>query len=123
MRNPDAQHAPIQSGAEVLTPSLKNHKNIGSLSNTGSDPLKNHKTTEPAFHVGPSSARQRNMAFPWRADDGPLIVVFHSSLLHVIKVVSVGPSPTKLSGSAHAQYVLALALYHTKCVVSVTLVG
>ena len=33
---------------------LKNHKNIRFLSNTGPDPLKNHKATKP------SSARQRN---------------------------------------------------------------
>ena len=39
---------------------LKNHKNIGFLSNTGPDPLKNHKATKPAFNVGPPSARQRN---------------------------------------------------------------
>ena len=32
---------------------LKNHKNIGFLSNTGPDPLKNHKATKPAFNVGP----------------------------------------------------------------------
>ena len=60
-------------------PPLKNHKNIGFISNTDPDPHKIHK----AFHVGPSSARQQNailMAFRWRADDGPLIVVFGSSL-------------------------------------------
>ena len=39
---------------------LKNHKNIGFLSNSGPDLLKNHKATEPAFNVGSSSARQRN---------------------------------------------------------------
>ena len=52
---------PIQRGGEqgVRTP-LKNHKNIGFLSNSGPDPLKDHKATEPAFHVGPSSARQGN---------------------------------------------------------------
>ena len=47
--------------------SLKNHKNIGFLCNSGPDPLKNHKVTKSAFNVGPSSARQR-----WRADDGPI---------------------------------------------------
>ena len=36
-------------------PSLKNHKNIGFLCNTGPDPPKNHKATKPAFNVGPSS--------------------------------------------------------------------
>ena len=35
-------------------------QNIGFLSNTGPDPLKNHKATKPAFNVGPSSARQPN---------------------------------------------------------------
>ena len=39
---------------------LKIHKNIGFFSNTGPNPLKNHKATKPEFNVGPSSARQRN---------------------------------------------------------------
>ena len=39
---------------------LENHKNIGFLSNTGPDPLKNHKATKLAFKVGLSSAHQRN---------------------------------------------------------------
>ena len=30
------------------------------FSNTGPDPLKNHKATKPALNVGSSSARQRN---------------------------------------------------------------
>ena len=38
----------------------KNIKGIWFHSNIGPDPLKNHKATEPAFNVGPSSARQRN---------------------------------------------------------------
>ena len=38
---------------------LINHKNIGFLSNTGPDPLKNHKATKPEFNVGPSLAHQR----------------------------------------------------------------
>ena len=54
----------------------------GFLSNSGPDPLKNYKATEPAFNVGPSWARQPNailMAFRWRADDGPLIGPFGST--------------------------------------------
>ena len=39
----------------------KNHKNIGFLGNSGPDPLKNHKATEPAFNVGQSLARQQNV--------------------------------------------------------------
>ena len=73
-----------RGGQGVRTPPpLKYHKAIGFLSNTGPDPLENHKATMPAFYVGPTSARQRNaikMAFRWRANDGPLIVVFESSL-------------------------------------------
>ena len=59
----------------------KYHTNLGFLSNSSPDPLNNHKATKPAFNVGPSLARQRNaleMAFRWRADDGPLLVVFGS---------------------------------------------
>ena len=40
-------------------PPLKNYNNIGFLSNTGPDPLKNHKATKPAFNFGPLLARQR----------------------------------------------------------------
>ena len=60
-------------GPDPPPPPLKNHKNIGFLSNTGPDPLNNHKATKPEFHVQP---------FRWRTDDSPLIVVvFGSSLL------------------------------------------
>ena len=62
-------------------PPLKNHKNIGSLSNSGPDTLINHKATKPAFNVGSSWARQQNaikMGFRWRADDDPNVVVFGS---------------------------------------------
>ena len=61
----------------------KIYKNRGFLSNADPDPLKNYKATKPAFNVGSSWARQRNaflMAFHWRADDGPLLVVFGFSL-------------------------------------------
>ena len=48
-------------GGRGSGPSMKNHKNIGFLSNSGPNSLKNHSATEPAFNVGPSSARQRNV--------------------------------------------------------------
>ena len=63
---------------------MKNHKNIGLLTNTGPVPLKTHNATKPAFDVGPSSARQRNaiaMAFRWRTDDGPFISVLYLDTL------------------------------------------
>ena len=41
----------------------KNHKNIGFLSNTGLDPLKNNKTTKPVFNVGPSFRRMAENGF------------------------------------------------------------
>ena len=53
--------------------SLENHKTIGFLSNTGPDPLENHKTgldplenhktIKPAFNVGPLSAHQGNTIY------------------------------------------------------------
>ena len=98
------------AGPEVGT-GVKNHKNVGFLSNTSLDPLKKYKATKPAFNIGPSSARRRDViliAFHWRADDGPLIVVFGSS--HQLKeiVVKAGPPLTKLSGSAHGRLRRAL---------------
>ena len=47
--------------------SLKNHKNIGLLSNTDLDSLKNHKASKPEFNVWPSSALQHS------SDDDPHI--------------------------------------------------
>ena len=41
-------------------PSLKYHKSIGFLSNTGLEPLKTHKAETHKFNFGPSLARQRN---------------------------------------------------------------
>ena len=71
---------------------------------TGPDPLKSHKSTKPAFNVWSSSARKRNaisVAFQWRADDGPLLVVFgspHPSSAN--KTSEFDPSDTS-SGSVH----------------------
>ena len=84
-------------GQGVQTP-LKNGINIWFLSNPGPDPLKNHKATKSAFHVGPLSV------FCWGVDGGPLIVVFGSSFLKKQKNkegVSVGTPLAKLSGSVH----------------------
>ena len=54
-------------------PLEKTHQKVRFLSNIGPDPLKNHKANKPAFNVGRSSVRQ---PFRWRAEKGPLIVVF-----------------------------------------------
>ena len=45
-------------GGRGSGPPLKNHKNIGFLSNAGPDSLKNHKSIKPAFNFVHSSARQ-----------------------------------------------------------------
>ena len=48
-------------GEQGFNPPPENYKHfIGFLSNSGPDPLKNYKATEPASNVGPPSARQRN---------------------------------------------------------------
>ena len=75
-------------GGQGVRTHLKNHKAIGFLTNTSPDPLKNHIATKPAANVGPSSTRHRNailMAFRWWANDGPLLVVFGSSLPSSLK--------------------------------------
>ena len=41
-------------------PPPEKSQNIGFLSNTGQDDLKNHKAAKPAFNDGPSSARLQN---------------------------------------------------------------
>ena len=46
-------------GGEGGQDPLKNHKNIGFLSNSGPDSLENHKATKPSFNNGPPSTRQR----------------------------------------------------------------
>ena len=73
-------HALIQrrGGGRARIPSI-NHKAIGSLSNTGPNPLKNDRCTKPVLNFGPSSAHQRNTV-RYRADDGPFLVVFGPSL-------------------------------------------
>ena len=85
IKNETNMHWRIQGGGggQGSGPLPEKSQNIRFLSNTGPDPLKIHKATEPAFNVGPSSFRQRNvieMAFRWRADDGPFIVIFGSSI-------------------------------------------
>ena len=58
----DFSWADSDGGQEVWTPPPPPEKSqkVGVLSNTGLDPLKYLKATEPAFSVGPSQARQRN---------------------------------------------------------------
>ena len=49
------------------SPPPKYHKHVGFPSNTGQDPLKNHKATKTSIQFGPSSARQRNTIFNKRS--------------------------------------------------------
>ena len=49
-------------------------QNIGFPSNTGLDPLKNHKATKPTFNVGPSSAAESPLK--WRFAGGPMMARF-----------------------------------------------
>ena len=69
-------------GGSGPPPPPEKSQKIGFLNNSGHDQLENHKATKSAFNVWQSSAHQRNaisMAFCWRADNGPLIVVIGSS--------------------------------------------
>ena len=54
--------------------------------------------TKSAFNVGPSSTRQGNaieMAFRWRADDGPFIVVFVSYSYQLKKKLKQNWTPSE----------------------------
>ena len=80
-------HARIQRGGtggpDPPPPPPKNHKNIEFLSNTGPDPQEfsklpsQHSTLGHHRHVSETPLIK---AFRWRADDGPLLVIFGSSL-------------------------------------------
>ena len=60
-------------GGQVVRPPLwEITKNIGFLSNTGPDPLKNHKATKPAFNVG-YHRHASETPFNWRFAGGPMM--------------------------------------------------
>ena len=67
-----------RGGDRGSVPPLVNHKNIGFLSSTGPDPLKNHKATNPAFNV--RHARETPLQWLslagrwWPANSGILIL-------------------------------------------------
>ena len=83
--------ARIQSGEQgVLTP-LKNHNNMGLLSNNGPDPLKVTKLPSQHLMLGHhqhASESLFKMAFRWRSDDG---VVFRSHQLKRTLSKLLGP--------------------------------
>ena len=69
-------------GTGAQHPPLKNHKNIWYSSNTGLDPLKNHcyQASIQCLAIIGTPSKRHFMAFCWRADDGPLLVVLGSSI-------------------------------------------
>ena len=85
-------------------PPLKNHKTIGFPSNTGPDPLKKSQGYQASIQCWAINGTIVKLHFNgvcWRADVGPLMVVFGSSLPSSTKkknVVKVGPPLAKLSG-------------------------
>ena len=83
-------HARIQRGmgaGGTDHPPEKSH--IGFLSSTGPDPLKNHKTIKPAFNLGQTSTRQRNV-IKWRFAGGQMMARswwhLDSSSTHQLKI-------------------------------------
>ena len=102
-------HAPIQrDGQGVRTPPPpppEKSQNYRVSQQFCSGHPENRKAFKPAFNDRPSSSRQLNaikIAFRWRADDGPIIVVFGSSFPSSTKNRCQRWTPLiKLSGSAH----------------------
>ena len=66
-----------EEGTGGLDPTPKNHKNIGFSSNTGPDPLEKHcyQASIQCWGIIGTPAKRNLIAFRWRVDDGPLIVV------------------------------------------------
>ena len=81
-------------------PPLEKSQNIGFLSNTGPDPLNNHKATKPAFNVGPSLCHWNSVSLAghWPPLSGFWI---SSSIKKIKNKPRVGPPLKKLSGSTH----------------------
>ena len=67
-------------GEQAVQTSSQKSQNLGILSKTSLDLLKNRKATKPEFNVGPSSASQR-----WRVDDGRLIYWFIHPIINYEK--------------------------------------
>ena len=104
-----------RGGTEGPDPPPENHENVGFSSNTGPDPpgksLLSNQHLMFGHHRHTSEAPFNGVSLA--ADDGPLIVVFGSSLPTSTKkkkkkkkknIVKVGPPLTKHSGSAHDFY-------------------
>ena len=97
-------------GQGVRTPHpMKHQKNIGFLSNTGSDPMKLliAKLSSQHLMLGPHWHCSETL-FKWRFAGVPMIVrlQWYADPLspHQLKnVVKVGPPLTKLSGPAHGR--------------------
>ena len=72
-----------EGGGQGSGPPLKNHKNIGFHSNTVPDSLKKSQSYQASIQcwatIAPPAKRYL-MVFCWWADDGPLLVLFGSSL-------------------------------------------
>ena len=98
----------IQRGDGESRSPIKNHKNIGLLSNTDLDPLKNHKSCRASIQCWAIIGTPYGISLA--TDNDPLIVVFGSSQKlkkqqqknQPQSVVKVEPPLTELSGSAHA---------------------
>ena len=106
LKNITLPFAAPDGGQGVRT--LKNYKNIGSLSNTGPNPLKISKIpSQPLMldHHRPA----RETPFKWRLSGGPILAFFSciwsylpsSTKKQNKKIIRVGPPLTELSGSAH----------------------
>ena len=61
-------------GPDTTPPPVKNHKNIGFLSNTDPEPLENHKATKPTFNVC-HHWNARETPFKWRFAGGLMMAL------------------------------------------------
>ena len=108
--NPLAKHVRIQGVDGGSGPHLKNHINIGVLSNTGLDPLKITKLPSQHSMLG-HHRHASETPFKWRFAGGPIMARLNWYLdppsPYQLKKKQKNPSkldpPEKLSGSAYAK--------------------
>ena len=75
IKNDKSWEDPEEGTGGPDTPSLKNHKKSGFLSNTCPDPLKNHEATKPEINFG-HNWHASEAQFKWRFTGRPMMTHF-----------------------------------------------
>ena len=97
-------------GGGPTPPPLKNHKYIGFLINTGTDPLTNHKATKSAFNDSMLGHHGHASETPceWHFAGGPMMAPKIGRGIAILKRLQINPVYTKLQLLSFYTYLRAL---------------